>query len=427
MKMLNVLTLLLIFIHTVNGFSLENTKILPLENPVHQRGTISFILKTDKTYSNGLWEYEFRQTLVELPGLARCVLLRQYDAVIIAFEWENVNTGFYLFLKELPGPETYHLLFTWDAERGFANGYFNGMLFRKENSKYYSPWEPVGKATQVEIPLGPNRVTDIHVLSQYTQEDEAVTRIPKSLSGKKSNLMSQENFPAPMNVSKRKGKLIYTSKMSTQADIADWILEGPAEITFKENSMIMQSKVPNPPAGTNGHFNIWCPADFPKCFIAEWEYRPVSEYGISLVFFATRGLNGENIFDPTLAKRDGVFQPYVNGDIHNYWIVFYSNHLRMRVTNYATTYLNKSSPSSILSIGKTGIVPGSTVFHHVRLIKDDGHIQFQVNDKVVLDFIDTGSDRWGPVLDGGKFSFRQMAFTIGAYKNFNVWDLKNRK
>lgn len=47
-----------------------------------------------------------------------------------------------------------------------------------------------------------------------------------------------------------------------------------------------------------------------------------------------------------------------------------------------------------------------------------------VNGKVCLDFADPGSERWGPVLGGGRISFRQMAVTMAAYRDFNVWEIQ---
>jgi hypothetical protein len=238
-----------------------------------------------------------------------------------------------------------------------------------------------------------------------------------------TNLIGAKNLQTLLEISKKKGGIIYSSKMNNESSVMDWILEGPGIISFEDGKMIMRSEIPNPQDGATGHFNYWCPVEFPESFIAEWEYQPMSERGICLIFFATQGKNGEDIFLPTLPQRDGHFQPYVNDALMNYWIVFYSNHRRMRTTNMATTYLNKSSNSSLLSFGNIGIFPGSKEWHHLRLIKNGSHLQLLVNNKVCLDYIDPGSKRWGPVLKGGKISFRQMAVTVGAYRNFNVWKL----
>ena len=77
-----------------------------------------------------------------------------------------------------------------------------------------------------------------------------------------------------------------------------------------------------------------------------------------------------------------------------------------------------------MALGQIGITPGVKEFHRMRMIKDGAHMQLQVNGKAYLDFADPGSERWGPVLGGGRISFRQMAATMAAYRNFNVWELK---
>ncbi|UCH93305.1 MAG: DUF1961 family protein [Candidatus Aminicenantes bacterium] len=398
------------------------------DNPVSREGTVSFILHTDKTYSNGKWEHVFTQPLVELPGLAKCILERSYANVSITFQWEKdeIHRGFYLVFKELPGPGKYFIQFTWDAGKGLADMYMNGISARKENSRYYTPWEVKGAAVSTRIPPGANRVTEVNVLSEYLPEEEALKQVPKELSGKMAHLLITKNLPSPLDMKKRKGKLLYASKMNNKASMMDWVLEGPAEIRFQDNMMIMRSQIPNPPDDSTGHFNYWCPVDFPGDFIAEWEFKPLKEPGLTHIFFAAKGVKGEDIFDPALPERDGHYSQYHSGAINNYYIIYYSNRRVLRTTNIATIYLTKSPNPSTLALGQIGITPGVMEFHRLRLIKDGGHIQLLVNGKVYLDCTDPGSDRWGPVLGGGKIGFRQMAETEAAYRNFNVWELCGR-
>lgn len=409
-------------------FVFSTPLVFAQDNPVSRQGTVSFILHTDKTYSNGKWEHVFTQTLVELPGLAKCILERSYANVSITLQWEKneIHKGFYLVFKELPGPGKYFIQFTWDAGKGLADMYMNGIPARMENPRYYSPWEIKGAAVSTRIPPGPNRVTDVYVLSGYLPGEEAVKQVPKELYGKMAHLLSTRNFPPPLDTGKRKGKLLYSTKMNNKASMKDWVLEGPAEISFRDNMMIMRSQIPNPPDVSTGHFNYWCPMDFPGNFIAEWEFKPLKEPGLTHIFFAAKGVKGEDIFDPALPKRDGHYSQYHSGAINNYYIIYYSNRRLLRTTNIATIYLTKSTNPSTLALGQIGITPGVMEFHRLRLIKDGGHIQFLVNDKVYLDCTDPGSERWGPVLRGGKISFRQMAETAAAYRNFNVWELRGR-
>jgi hypothetical protein len=396
------------------------------DNPIRQHGTVSFILHTDKTYSNGMWEHKFEQTLVELQGLGKCVLKRSYYSVLIHFQWVNdeVHKGFFLLLKDLPGPRKYAFHFTWDADKGLADGYMNGTSFRLENNRYYTPWIVKGMSTRTRIPPGPNRVTDVKVLSRYMSRDEVIAQVPKELHGKMAHLIGDKNLPSPMDIGSRKGKLLYSSKMDTEASVKDWVVEGPAKISFEEDKMIMRSTIPNPPDGSTGHFNYWCPQDFPESFIVEWEFKPLYDRGSCLFFFAARGENGKDIFDPSFPKRDGHYKLYHSGPIVNYYFVYFSNLRIMRTSNLATTWLFKSNKTTTLSLGQIAVIPGVKKWHRMLFIKDGGHMQVSADGKVYLDFTDPGSERWGPVLGGGKIGLRQMAATVGAYRNFNVWELR---
>ncbi len=418
-RTLFILTLFLcaVFSHTV---------VFAQDNPISQQGAVSFILHTDKTYSNGKEKNAFRQILLELPGLARCMLARNYTAVNILFIWEknDIHRGFSLYFTELPGPGKYSIQFTWDADKGLADMYMNGIPSRLENPRYYTPWKVKGEAVSFNIPPGPNRVTDVKILSSYMPEEEVLKQVPKKLYGKMAPLIiGNKEFPPPVDTVKRKGKLLYSSKMNNQASMKDWVLEGPADISFKDDMMIMGSQTPNPPDGSSGHFNYWCPLDSPGNFIAEWEFQPLKEHGLAIIHFAAKGVNGEDIFDPTLPKRDGHYEQYHSGAINNYFIIYYSNLRIMRTTNIATIYMNKSTKLTALARGQIGVTPGIMKFHRLRLIKDGGHIQLLVNDKVYFDCADPGNERWGPVLKDGKIGFRQMAVTVAAYRNFNVWEL----
>jgi hypothetical protein len=411
---------------TMRDFSRERDNGQSLDNPVKDSGAVSFILNTDKTYRNGSPEENFSQILLKLPGLATCLLQRDTSGIFITMQWDSggTHTGYYILLTELPGPAKYHIQFTWDAEKGLSDGYFNGIPIRLENPLYCQRWEVKGTATRVYVPGGPNRVADVHVSNRYRPRDEAMTRVPKALKGKYDYLLGQKDLPPPMDIGGKKGKLLYSTRMDSEASMKDWVLEGPGIIDFVDNSTIMRSQIPNPPDGSTGHFNYWCPESFPDNIVVEWEFKPFTDKGVCHLFFAAKGQKGEDIFDSALPKRDGHFQQYINGVINNYYFIYFSNLDLMRTSNMATVWLAKSSKQSIMALGQIGITPGVKEFHRMRMIKEDAHMQLQVNGKVYLDFTDPGSERWGPVLGGGRISFRQMAVTMAAYRNFNVWELK---
>jgi hypothetical protein len=276
----------------------------------------------------------------------------------------------------------------------------------------------------MELGDGPLRVSDVQVQPVYSSPDEISRLVPGNLDGSGAAVLWLQDLTINVDVERRKGKLLYSSESDNGMPFESWIIEGPGNISFEEGSTIVRSLISDPPDGSTGHFNFWCPDEFPGSFIAEWDFTPVSEYGLTGVFFAAKGENGEDLFDPALPVRDGHYPQYHSGAIESYFLFYYTNRYVNRTTDYSTTWLLKAHNVSNLAKGPIGIKPRLYEYSHVRLIKDGGHILFTVNDRVTMDFTDPGNDRWGPILDGGKVGFRQMARTVAAYRNFKVWELQ---
>ena len=205
-------------------------------------------------------------------------------------------------------------------------------------------------------------MTDVLVIDTFMPPEEVPKHVPKALMGKDADLLGQRKWPSPIDVTSRKGRLLYSSRMDNKESMRGWVLEGPAIIDYADESMIMRSKIPDPPDGSTGHFNYWCPEDFPSNVIVEWEFKPLSDKGVCHFFFSARGQNGEDLFSPVLPARDGHFQQYINGVVNNYFFIYFSNLRMMRTSNLATYWLEKSSRQSVLALGRIGITPGIRSF-----------------------------------------------------------------
>jgi len=215
-----------------------------------------------------------------------------------------------------------------------------------------------------------------------------------------------------------KGKILYENTFSSQQDVADWIMEGPGETEFKENWMHMYSPQ------EKGHHVFWCPNDFPASFIAEWELQNIeTDAGLCIIFFAAKGINGEDIFDPAFPERDGTFRQYTKSkQFNNYHISYYANGKDKPAREIA--HLRKNTGFNKVQIGEPGIPVKSTAIHTMKLIKDGAHIVMFVDNRKIIDWTDD-SNEYGPVLEGGKIGFRQMQWTHFRYRNFKVWELGN--
>ncbi len=387
------------------------------------QGYLSFNLHTSQTWRDGAHAKSLDQTLVRLAGLADCKLTCGPESVNIIFEWNKgkYDRGFLVNLTHLPGPDTYQLIFTWDSNKGRCDGYLNGVPMNLPGTRY-APWKIPAQAHQVMLGQGPNQVSDLQVQANYIPPKEIPERVPKTLAGKHKALLGYYRPPAAINLRNRRGALLYSDPLSNKTDVAKWILEGPGKISFPGGVMKLQTQKAGTFSGP-GHFVLWCPVTFPNRFIADWQFKPVSRTGLAIIFFAARGADGDDIFDPHLPQRDGLFSQYTHGSIVSYHFSYFAN-LPLFQSGRPSSNLRKNNHFYLTGVGPVAVVPGAKGFQKLRIIKDGRHIQLLVNGKVSLDWIDNHPARFGKPYGRGKMGLRQMAGTVGEYRDFKVWAMK---
>ncbi len=222
----------------------------------------------------------------------------------------------------------------------------------------------------------------------------------------------------PSDFGFRTDQLVYQSAMDTEASVKDWVMEGPGQVEFADGWLEMRS--PN----EEMHHVYWCPETLPSDFMAQWEMQNLHlEAGLCIVFFAATGLDGEDVMDSSLPKRDGTFSQYNNGSLKNYHISYYAHNPKLPARPVAR--LRKNPGKHIVHEGPPGIHAESDRVHKVTLIKNAAHIQLFVDERPIIDWIDN-SEVNGPPLGAGKIALRQMQWTHFRYRNFKVWSLKSQ-
>lgn len=212
-----------------------------------------------------------------------------------------------------------------------------------------------------------------------------------------------------------KGKLIYRNTLSDKEAMKGWVMEGPGQMEFREGWMHVYSPE------QQWHHVLWCPEIFPSRFIAEWEVQNVHpEAGLLIVFFAAHGTEGEDIFSASLPERDGTFRYYTRDRLNSYHVSYYANNPKNPDRELA--HLRKNNAFALVQTGPEGIPKGSQAIHRIRLIKDEAHIQFFIDDRKIIDWRDDGVT-YGPVYGGGRIGFRQMQWSHFRYRNFRVWGM----
>jgi len=396
----------------------ETPRDVVFAEPIAQQGTIAFEVRTTQTYRTGPDSVLVEIDLLEIPGLARCRFLQSTTVCELEWLWEAAVgvESLKVEIPALPGPERYFFLFTWDATAGRFTGYVNGVPLRLPGTEL-PPWRSPA-ATEARLADEAAGVAFISAEPRYLDPQESLERVPQDLRGHRGELFGVfARPPAAVEVASRRGELLYGSKLDTADSLRGWVMEGPGLTACEGGWMKMSSQRPR---GPEGHIVYWCPDTFPDRFVAEWEMKILSKTGLCIVFFASAGPGGEDIFSPILPQRTGIFTQYTQGGINCYHISYFAN--TPSAPGRITSNIRKNNGFYLIANGPPGIEPGSEGVHSLRLVKDSGHIQLQVDDRVVIDYTDDGSG-YGPPLGAGKVGLRQMQWTVAMYRDFRVYAL----
>lgn len=390
-----------------------------LERPLGTRGTVSFLVRPRVWYRGGPDVEKFRCDVVKINRVGKFWFQNQSSDTLLAWDWDwdLIDGADWIgtYVPELPGPEWYHLVYTWDSEKGLFDAYFNGYPQRLSASP--KPWV-MTSGDELVISADVFDVADVNIKYEYMKPERVAGIVPEECGKRRGDLLGFRDDVKPMVVDGRLGKLLYESSMINPESIKGWVMEGPGVLEYKDGWLEMSSALVD--GVQKGHIVHWCPKDFPESFVAEWEIEQMKDNGFCIVFFAAKGENGEDIFDPGLPKRDGTFKQYTSEAIVSYHISYYATSPASQ--GRTTSNLRKNNHFYLIANGPPGIEPGDMEPRKVRLIRDGGHVQLLVDGKVIIDHVDDGK-HYGPVLGGGKIGLRHMEWTKARYRNFRVWEL----
>lgn len=216
-------------------------------------------------------------------------------------------------------------------------------------------------------------------------------------------------------------KLIYENRLATPEDIISFHLEGNAQITFENGRMRLKNAL-DEALGQKANFVLWCDRDFPENLRICWDFWPVEEPGLCILFFCAKGRRGEDLFSPSLTPRAGEYESYHHGDINAYHISYFRRKWEEE-RSFHTCNLRKSYGFYLTAMGADPIpsVEDAKPPYHMEVVKNRNEIQFSINSLPVLHWRD---ESCGPVLGSGKIGFRQMAPLCAEYSNLKVYQLE---
>lgn len=215
-------------------------------------------------------------------------------------------------------------------------------------------------------------------------------------------------------------KRIYENPLHSDADIRDYRLEGQAVFSFPNRRLRMENQL-SETEGQKANYVLWCPREFPADLFVRWQFYPIKEPGLCMFFFAARGRNGEDLFDPSLAERTGEYSQYHHGDID----AFHISYFRRKEPDeraFHTCNLRKSYGFYLTAQGGDPIPAADEASepYEIAFLKRGNEVRFYCNALEIFRFADDGS-QYGKLLQGGKIGFRQLAPMVGEYENLEVW------
>ena len=382
----------------VIGGLVHMLEIIPRDHPkrillVNQFQKMSHrILDLQERTSDGLW----RSNLLD-PGIF-AYLNRKGDKFIQTAEIdipENSGSAFFCY--------------------GFAWGINNGLLDRDLFEKpMVKAWKELTQYVNKEGRLG--YVQPVGKDPKPYDEDSWHEFGTGAFLLAASEYMNFLKNPVPkIPISYNKINLFYENKFSNSSDINDWLLEGEAEVLIKDSWLEMYSP------DQKAHHVFWCPEELPSNFMAEWELQNLNpDAGLCIVFFAAKGVDGKDVMHPSLKKRTGVFRQYTQSDLNNYHISYYANNPKK--PNRPFAHIRKNKGFVTVQYGEQGIPATSTFVHKVNLVKKENQITMTIDGREIINWKDD-ENKYGLVLQEGKFAFRQMQWSHFRYRNFKVWNI----
>lgn len=206
--------------------------------------------------------------------------------------------------------------------------------------------------------------------------------------------------------------MTYHNPLRGPDDLDGFRLEGDGAMSFPQGRLRLESLRP-PEDGQTANIVLWCPEDFGPDVTVEWNFWPIREPGLAILFFQARGRNGGDIFD--LAPRTGPYEQYHHGDLDAYHVSYFRR-MWPSERRLHTCNLRKSYGFHLVAQGPDPLpaVLDSQGPYPMRLTVHRGLVTFEVAGLV--------SFRWrdDEPLAGGKIGFRQMAPFIGEYADLTV-------
>ena len=87
-----------------------------------------------------------------------------------------------------------------------------------------------------------------------------------------------------MRVTGLGGDVLYRNSLGGPEDVAGWVVEGPLNLGSHQGALELSGSLDDEEFGDHAHWTFWCPVVFPGRVRISWEFLPLAEPGLAILF-----------------------------------------------------------------------------------------------------------------------------------------------
>lgn len=212
---------------------------------------------------------------------------------------------------------------------------------------------------------------------------------------------------------------LYRSALSSATDLDGWKVEGPAVTSFPTGRLRLESAA-DPADGQAANFVAWLPVEHDGDLRMSWDFRPLREPGLAMVFWAARARDGGSIHDPALPERTGEYEQYHSGAIDAYHLSYFRRRWASERSLH-TCNVRKSHGFHLVAQSADPLPAVLDVDRAYRMVLTwrGATVDLTIDGIPCLSWTDDGAVG-GPARHGGAIGLRQMAPLIAEYSNLRI-------
>ncbi len=340
--------------------------------------------------------------------------------------WTQLNFGLAPFVYAerliLRAGAWYHLLVTWDKPRRSLRLYVNGRLMGRSDSadNFAEPGETlrVGNTAMIvrDLRIETSVPTETDIRARYAAQrpagngpaDEDIHQAVDLITRPPLDLVRDSSWAEA-----------YATDFTRQRDVEAWPFQTGdkhrSEFTIQATAEGLLARTPDLIANDSRMY-LWSPFSFEGDQWVEYDFRPESTDGLSLLTVCCRGPLREDFLLDHAMEKSGSMGVILNQTYNYHWE--YVRRVEVMRRDVETQYLTKNPWGRRLSYG---CIPRlDAQWHRLRFVKVGRRMHGSIDGRTVFDVTDDPLANNGPVLNFGRLGLRQMYKTTMRYRNLSV-------